>query len=125
MADPTACKSSGDIGPAIWWVGVVSSGQTRPQSVGLLVLRLAAENPTWGHRRIHGELTGLGYHVAAATVWRILHRAGIHPALRRADASWNTFLRTQASGVLACDFFTIDTVFLQRIYMLFAMEIAT
>jgi putative transposase len=90
-----------------------------------LVLRLAAENSTWGHRRIHGELVGLGYKVAASTVWKILNQAGIDPAPRRAGPSWTQFLSTQAHGILACDFFTVDTVFLKQIYVLFFLEVAT
>jgi transposase InsO family protein len=90
-----------------------------------LVLRLAAENPTWGHRRIHGELAGLGYAVAPSTVWSILNRAGVDPAPRRSTQTWREFLRAQATTVLACDFFTVDTVTLQRIYVLFVIELDT
>jgi transposase len=89
-----------------------------------LVLRLAAENPSWGHRRIQGELIGLGYRVAASTVWKILHRAGVDPAPRRSGPIWKQFLSTRAHTVLACDFFTVDTVLLKRIYVLFFVEIA-
>jgi len=90
-----------------------------------LVLRLAAENPTWGHRRVQGELGRLGYQIAASTVWKILHQAGIDPAPRRAGPTWKQFLTTQAHTILACDFFTVDTVLLRRIYVLFFIELAT
>src|SRR5215216_7681144 len=90
-----------------------------------LVLRLARENPTWGYRRIHGELCRLGYTIGASTVWAILHRAGVEPAPKRSALTWRQFLRAQAKSVLAVDFFTVDTVFLQRLYVLFVLEVAT
>jgi hypothetical protein len=78
-----------------------------------------------GHRRIQGELVGPGYRVAASTVWKILHQAGIDPPPRRSGPTWQQFLTAQAHPILACDFSTIDTVFLKRIYVLFFVEIAT
>jgi putative transposase len=90
-----------------------------------LVVRLARENETWGYRRIQGELKGLGIAVAPSTVWEILRREGIDPAPRRAGLSWKEFLRAQASGILACDFVTVDTVFLRRLFILFFIELET
>jgi transposase len=75
---------------------------TRP-AIRALVLRMAAENPGWGYRRIAGELARLGRRIAPSTVWAILKRAGIDPAPRRSGPSWGEFLRTQAEGILACD----------------------
>jgi transposase InsO family protein len=73
-----------------------------------LVLRFAWENPTWGHRRIHGELVTLGYTVSASTVWNILTSAGRDPAPRRTGPTWQQFCRAQAHSLLACDFFHVD-----------------
>jgi len=88
-----------------------------------LVLRLARENPTWGYRRIQGELVGLGITIAPSTVWAILRRHGIEPAPRRAELSWSGFLRAQASAIIACDFLTVDTVWLRRLHVLFFIEL--
>jgi putative transposase len=98
---------------------------SRSQELRSLILRMAAENPTWGYRRVHGELLQLGYQVAPSTVWLLLKRAGIDPAPRRAQLTWRRFLSVQAEGILACDFFHVDTVLLRRLYVLFVIEVAS
>jgi putative transposase len=96
-----------------------------PAEVHGLVVRMARENPGWGYRRIQGELVGLGFKLAASTVWTILKEAGIEPAPRRLEQTWAEFLRQQAASILECDFLTVDTLFLKRFYVLFFIELAS
>jgi transposase InsO family protein len=95
------------------------------RSIARLVVRLAKENPLWGHRRIHGELAKLGVTAAPSTVWEILHAAGIDPAPRRAGPTWRQFLHAQAAGIFAVDFLHVDTVLLRRLYVLVFIEHGT
>jgi putative transposase len=80
------------------------------RSIKALILRLTRENPSWGYRRIHGELAALGIKIAASTVWEILKNAGIDPVPGRDRGTWTTFLRSQAHAILAADFFETRTL---------------
>ena len=94
-----------------------------PAGTVQVVVRLARENPTWGYRRIHGELAGMGVVLAPASVWNILRRHGVNPSPNRTGPAWGEFLKAQATTMLACDFFTVDTVLLRRLYVLFFIEL--
>ena len=95
------------------------------RSIARLALRLARENPLWGYRRIHGELTKLGLNIAPSTIYEILRAAGIDPAPRRDGPTWRQFLHAQAAGILAVDFLHVDTVVLTRLYVLVFIEHGT
>jgi putative transposase len=94
-----------------------------PAGTVALIVRLARENPSWGYRRIQGELATMGLPVGAATVWTILNGHGIDPVPRRSGPTWQEFLRAQASTMAACDFFSVDTVLFRRLYVLVFIEL--
>ncbi len=108
------------------WIHPHRSGRPSvPAGTVEIVLRLARENPTWGYRRIHGELATMGIGLAPSSVWAILRRHGIDPSPGRTGPTWTEFLKSQGSSMLACDFFTVDTVLLRRLYVLFFIELDT
>jgi transposase InsO family protein len=109
-----------------WCYGRRSVGRP-PLDRGLveLVLRLGRENPRWGCVRIQGELRKLGIRVGATTIRSILRRSGLGPAPRRQGLSWTEFLRAHASGIIACDFFTVETAWLRTLYVLFWIELGS
>ena len=93
-------------------------GPGRPpldEDVRPLIIRLARENPRWGYQRIKGELQHLGVSISATTIRTMLRRHGLDPAPRRTTTTWRAFLRQQAAGIVACDFFTVDTIWLRRL----------
>ncbi len=94
-------------------------------SIRRLVLRIARENPACGYRRISGELAGLGHRVAPSTVWAILRKAGVDPVPRRGGPELGQFLKAQAEGIVACDFFHLDTITLARLYVFAVVEHTT
>ena len=98
-----------------------------PEELHDLIIRFGSENPRWGSKRVHGELRRLGHRVGISTIRRVLREAGLGPAPRRAPArrEWSAFLKTQAQGILATDFFHIDTINLTRLYAFFVVEVRT
>jgi transposase len=103
-------------------------GAGRPsldEEVQQLIVRMARENPRWGYKRIQGELQRLGVQVSATAIRTTLRRHRLDPAPRRAGSTWRAFLRQQAAGIIACDFFTVDTIWLRRLYVLFFIELDT
>jgi putative transposase len=109
------------------WTYRRSAGGRPPiaEDVRDLILRLGRENPRWGCVRIKGELAKLGIRISATAIRTLLRRRGLGPAPRRSGPAWGEFLRAQARGILASDFFTVETVWLRTLYVFFAIEIHT
>src|SRR6266487_2935659 len=107
-----------------WHRRLVAGSWTYPHPTGRpplathlqqLIVQLTTENPRWGYQRIQGELLRLGVQVSATAIRTTLRRHGLDPAPRRANSTWRAFLRQQATGIIACDFFTVDTIWLRRL----------
>ena len=110
------------------WTYPPTTRRGRPPTLAAirrLAIRLAQENPTWGYRRIHGELARLGHRIAASTVWTMLRAAGIDPVPGRNGPTWAQFIRTQAKAIIATDFACVDSATLRRFHVLFFIEIST
>jgi len=108
-----------------WTVARPAGRPPISREVRALIVRAARENPRWGYQRIVGELKGLGIAVSATTVRKVLPEQQLGPAGTRGGPSWREFLRAQAKSVIATDFFTVDTIWFQRLYILFFIEIAS
>src|SRR5664279_1970765 len=110
------------------WTYRTSGRPGRPPldpEVRALILRLARENPRWGCVRIGGELRKLGLHVSATTIRTLLRTSHLGPAPRRSGPTWTEFLRAQACGIIACDFFTVETAWLRTLYVLVFIELGS
>lgn len=110
------------------WVYTSRCRPGRPSTTAAirkLGIRIATENPTWGHRRLQGELVRLGHPIAASTVWQILHDAGTGPTARRRGPIWKQFLTAQARGIIAAGFVHVGTVLLRRLCALIVIEHGT
>jgi transposase InsO family protein len=113
---------------ALHWTYPPTTRRGRPPAraeIRRLAIRLATENPTWGYRRVHGELARLGHRIAASTVWTILRSAGIDPTPGRTGPTWAQFIGIQARGIIATDFACVDTATLRRFHVLFFIEVGT
>ncbi|HET6346906.1 MAG TPA: IS3 family transposase, partial [Myxococcota bacterium] len=125
----TAMRWHRDLVRRKWTVQRRKSAGRRPTDpvIAALILRLARENPRWGYARIHGELGKLGHIVGRTTIRAILRRQGVPSAPHRARAgsTWRAFLTRQRDAVLACDFFTVETLFLKTLHVLFFLEIGS
>jgi len=109
-----------------WTYPTIPKGRPAvPATVQATILRMAKDNPRWGYQRIQGELALLSCVVSASSVRRVLIAHGIPPAPRRSVTTWRSFIRTQAAGIVACDFFSVDTVLVHRLYVLFFIEVGS
>jgi putative transposase len=123
VTPPTLLRWHRHMGARRWTYAARNGRPPIGSDIRELVLRLARENPRWGYQRIVGEVNGLGLTVSATTVKKILTQAGLGPAGSRSGLSWRSFLRAQAKSMLAVDFFTVETIALQRLYVLFFIEL--